>query len=423
MRNSGLIYKITNRINGKVYIGQTIQKLKDRLNKHLSDARNGSQYYLYRAIRFYGSENFKIKIIERVRKNKLNEREIYWVKYYKSDDSNFGYNLTEGGFSFGHGNKNPAYKEVDTALLKEYLEKGINVNTISKRLEIHRKTILKRVQQFWGLDSILQARRQFMSEKKFSEFLSKRSPSYKEIDEEILKSYIMQGLNGNQIASKLKINPSTLHSKTNEYWGMTLLETRRYFIKPQLKSLIKQNQKDIQIAEKLKTSKNTVYRLVNEFWGLSIIQARKAFLKSDLELLISQHKTAEEIGKELNISSSTVQNWVKELWGLTLSQTWKILIKSQLASLIEKHLKGKQIADELNIDESMVFRFTKEFWNKTLTQAWRMFVKPNLKNYILQGLSSTEISQELNINQSTVYSLTKEFWNVKFSEAYDFFNQ
>jgi hypothetical protein len=51
-----------------------------------------------RAIRKYGKEHFKIEIIEdNILKKNLDEREIYWIAYYKSNNSEFGYNLTKGG--------------------------------------------------------------------------------------------------------------------------------------------------------------------------------------------------------------------------------------------------------------------------------------------------------------------------------------
>lgn len=59
----GIIYKITNLVNNKVYIGQTKQTLKRRYAHHLSSARHRDNY-LYRAMRKYKVENFKIEQID-----------------------------------------------------------------------------------------------------------------------------------------------------------------------------------------------------------------------------------------------------------------------------------------------------------------------------------------------------------------------
>lgn len=96
----GIIYKVENEVNGKIYIGQTCGSLKRRWWKHQSDARRfempGS--LLHRAIKKYGVESFNISIIEDIPNELLDEREIYWINFYDSYKS--GYNLTKGGM--GH---------------------------------------------------------------------------------------------------------------------------------------------------------------------------------------------------------------------------------------------------------------------------------------------------------------------------------
>lgn len=94
------IYKITNLINKKNYIGQSIN-IETRWKAHRSRPfqKNCSQYNspLYRAIRKYGLKNFSFEVIEECLKEELNDKEIYYIKKYNSNDLNFGYNLTAGG--------------------------------------------------------------------------------------------------------------------------------------------------------------------------------------------------------------------------------------------------------------------------------------------------------------------------------------
>ena len=70
------IYKITNKINGHSYIGQSVNILK-RWNKHRSFESSNAQYPLYRAFKKYGIDNFIFQIIEECPVEKLDEREIY----------------------------------------------------------------------------------------------------------------------------------------------------------------------------------------------------------------------------------------------------------------------------------------------------------------------------------------------------------
>lgn len=94
------IYKIENKINGNIYIGQS-KNIDKRIKHHFQCAFNNSEKNkeydkaLYRAIRKYGKENFEWSIIELCSKEELYEKEIYWIKKYDSFKN--GYNETEGG--------------------------------------------------------------------------------------------------------------------------------------------------------------------------------------------------------------------------------------------------------------------------------------------------------------------------------------
>lgn len=94
------VYKITNKVNKKIYIGITNQGINTRWYKHCSEAKKGSTASLHRAILKYGKSNFQIEIIE-VIENKdydhLKEREMYWINKFDSYNRDKGYNLTLGG--------------------------------------------------------------------------------------------------------------------------------------------------------------------------------------------------------------------------------------------------------------------------------------------------------------------------------------
>ena len=95
----GTIYKIINILNQKIYIGQTICSLNQRFKRHLQESKNYKyNSHLYSAILKYGEENFEISAIEiDVPSSQLNEREMFWVTFYQSQNPNIGYNIAEGG--------------------------------------------------------------------------------------------------------------------------------------------------------------------------------------------------------------------------------------------------------------------------------------------------------------------------------------
>ena len=99
------IYKITNKVNQKIYIGKTSSTIQKRFQEHIQDSKREryNKRPLYDAFEKYGIENFVIEEIEQVKNDEeACEREIYWINYYKSyigfQDSN-GYNATLGGDS------------------------------------------------------------------------------------------------------------------------------------------------------------------------------------------------------------------------------------------------------------------------------------------------------------------------------------
>lgn len=95
----GIIYKATNNINGKSYIGQTIKKLKCRKSIHINSMNNKNirDTYFYKALNKYGKDNFTWEVLEECNsKEELDEMEFHYIKQYNTFNPN-GYNLTYGG--------------------------------------------------------------------------------------------------------------------------------------------------------------------------------------------------------------------------------------------------------------------------------------------------------------------------------------
>ncbi|MEK6885003.1 MAG: GIY-YIG nuclease family protein [Nanoarchaeota archaeon] len=90
------IYKITNLITNKFYIGGSIT-VKQRLSSHKSMLRGNkhSNPYLQNAFNFYGEINFKFEILEYCNKDKVLEREQIWLDWCKPFAPNNGYNIVK----------------------------------------------------------------------------------------------------------------------------------------------------------------------------------------------------------------------------------------------------------------------------------------------------------------------------------------
>lgn len=121
------IYKITNKINGKAYIGQHLIPEKGEQFRWYM----GRGIAIQKALKKYGRQNFKKEILEYVKDDlethlKVSDREIFWIKYYNTLYPN-GYNLTpggEGGCTEESAKKQPKHdKKEDTNIQKKQKEK------------------------------------------------------------------------------------------------------------------------------------------------------------------------------------------------------------------------------------------------------------------------------------------------------------
>lgn len=123
----GFIYKITNLINGKIYIGQTKVDVQVRWKEHIRKSKYNDQI-IQRAISKYGKENFTIETLEVCNIEEIDEREIFYIKFFDSTNKSKGYNVSIGG-------KTPRF-ERDTfnidILIKLYVEELIPIHKIAK---------------------------------------------------------------------------------------------------------------------------------------------------------------------------------------------------------------------------------------------------------------------------------------------------
>lgn len=165
----GIIYKATNVINGKIYIGQTKQCLQKRKTGHIYLANNKKvDTYFYRAIRKYGSSKFKWEIVWEGDINILNEKEVYYIDLLKSDTK--GYNLNKGGIGNGINNKrltpirdgsrNPNYNSTFYTFYHKdgVVEKNITQFDMSKKYNLNLSNMINKKAKSrggWYLDKSL----------------------------------------------------------------------------------------------------------------------------------------------------------------------------------------------------------------------------------------------------------------------------
>lgn len=183
MTKYGRIYIIRNKVNDKVYVGQTHVSIKLRFQNHLSAARRGLDYVIGKAIRKHGEENFYVELLEECLIEELNEREKYWISFFNSTDNRFGYNMSVGG------NVVRTTKELNEEQVLAMFNSGIGSYEIAKLLHVHPyKTaeVLKKHHIVYGIDK------------------QRRSD-----EKEIIEAYL-SGKGTMDICRRFKINKSTV---------------------------------------------------------------------------------------------------------------------------------------------------------------------------------------------------------------------
>lgn len=143
--NIGYIYLITNKINGKKYVGQTRTTIEERWYRHCLRAQNSKKAIgIDGAIRKYGADNFNCEIIKECPIEELDKWEIYYIKEYNTyqgNNADIGYNLTLGGQG------GLLYDIDEEEMLQMYLD-GKTAKEIAQYYNCSDKTIGSRLKKY-----------------------------------------------------------------------------------------------------------------------------------------------------------------------------------------------------------------------------------------------------------------------------------
>ena len=189
----GYIYKTTNLINNKIYIGQ--HKVKE---EKIDNSYYGSGKLILQAIKKYGKENFEVEILEWCPdKEILAEKEIYYIEKFKSKSIYGNYNMSDGGFVPRlSGALNPNYNKhrIKTEEEKKHLSeilKGHKPTFIRKHTEEERRKMSEKVRE-----SNLTKDRSFyknISAKVTGNKVMKKGDIYKRVPKNLINKYLEEG--------------------------------------------------------------------------------------------------------------------------------------------------------------------------------------------------------------------------------------
>lgn len=245
----GFIYKITNKINNKVYIGQTQKTIEERFKAHIQKAKQHTNRYLYDAMNHYGYNNFSIEQIEECPNFLLDEKEKYWIAFYKSNQKQFGYNMTAGG---GGGNT-----WIDNPNKKLISQKISQANLGSKRTPEQRAKMSA----------------------------AQKGIYYIQVDKDEFLKDIKSMMSIEDMCKKYKLSRRSLYKRCTDYFGktptqirgdrLTHTNTQKIDInKSELWKYIQQSKTIKEMSVIFNVSQETVRRRIIEYFGKSIKELR-----------------------------------------------------------------------------------------------------------------------------------------------------
>jgi group I intron endonuclease len=303
----GCIYKIECTVNKKIYIGQTkCNTPAKRFKQHIDTSKKMQGYALHNAIRTHGEENFTIEMLyQSDNQDELNEKEKYYIEFYKSKTTENGYNITGGG-------KGVIYKRVDKENyslekrmrgLKEYY-KNVDKKILAERCR----------NQFKGKklspEHIEKIRKYKRDKKKSKEHIEK-------IRNAIIEKYKNGTMNNNLCIQKMK-------EKQIEFY-----KSKCKFTEEDIKNIRKLYEIDgktqIEIAQIYNVSNHTISKIItnkiykylhNENSERNVKKRKK--LTDDEIRFIRKNKDAvkhRDLAKQFNVSE-------KVIYGITKGKTY-----------------------------------------------------------------------------------------------------
>lgn len=179
------IYQIKNLLNNKVYIGQTGQNFQKRFWHHQWKLRKNSHdnKYLQAAWNKYGEENFEFSVVEIVPQKELNNREVYWISFYR--EKGLCYSIQDGGQDISelHKNITPEQRKAVGEKNREHLLGSHATEETKKKMSETRKgKFVKKKTQVLNPELAKQVKEMLVNGSTPKEIMIKLDVSYKPIN-------------------------------------------------------------------------------------------------------------------------------------------------------------------------------------------------------------------------------------------------
>lgn len=288
----GVIYKVTNLMNHKVYIGQTTQDFKKYKSKHIYCSRDNQiknkNRAFYKALREYGPHKFKWEVLGECKgQEDLDITEIRCIDFYKSTMEVYGYNMVIGGRGVVGLDQSEEEKDKLRDQIYEYYERG----------ELH---------LFYKMYSSLEK----------GKHSKEKNAAYIQVDDNKIIELYKKGYTQYRIAEELEVSRAIIHSRLK--WANVLVHNHLYVDK----ELLLQYHKEGKTLREVSRITGIYYGLLRrrcKTWGIKFENGtgedHYQYISLDINKVISlkqENKTNKEICALLGVSLSLLRNRIRE---------------------------------------------------------------------------------------------------------------
>lgn len=433
-KNIIAIYKITNKINNKTYVGQT-NELRKRWRRHYRELEKNihTNRHLQRAWNKYGADNFKFSVIESCLKEELNDKERYWISYYNSNDYKVGYNQDSGGQEgkvlnedvrerIGNSRIYPVGEECHNAKLsnkevvnikKDLYESKLNYEDICKKYNIERSTLynIKNTRTYSNVKTIY--------DESIKNMISFKGNAYsKNYLEFIVDEAIRLNLNWSLISEVTKMSKSQLYNIL--------------FVNSTIKTIFPSKSKEL---KQLMLNKKLSYKKFLAFSEDEIVYIKKSLAEKNETLsslavifdadrtLITKIKNLEyypDIASEYN----DIINVDRKTGSTSVNSIINENIVKEIKKLIFNKISSKDISEKYNISKSLVNDIKQgRVWKHVVTEydaliktiksenfnnRYRKLSDENIKEikrlFVDENMSMANISKIFNVAYSSIHA-------------------
>lgn len=313
------IYKITNKINGKIYIGQSID-LDRRKKEHIRDLNKNRNHnnHFQNAWNKYGEENFKFEYIHIVEdSSELNYLETYYINLYDSTNPDNGYNYTYGGdnpsvselyreeIRLKSRGKNTNLSTEDVRRIKLSLYCLMDRHEISEMFDIKKKTIT----------SIANGKNfNYINPELNEKIYNLKRVLIDERNSKILEIFD-DGKSITEICNITELSVSVVEKCVYKYRNSAEINKKKYQqIYDEVHRLYNEGHKKYHISKILKISPSTVDRYLtnysNPYKELNFKKVTKEIENKIIELYFEEHRSVKEIADLFYLSENTVRDYI-----------------------------------------------------------------------------------------------------------------